>query len=65
MPILTEEIVTDLLARVEDPCGGGDIVSLGWLQGVGIDQDRVAVDVRVGYPIEGIRAQLTLSLIHI
>jgi ATP-binding protein involved in chromosome partitioning len=62
MPILTEQIVADLLARVQEPGSRDDIVSLGWLQGVEIDQDRVVVDIRVGYPIEGIRALLTSSI---
>ncbi len=55
MPILTEQIVTDLVTQVQEPGGTDNIVSLGWLQGIGIDQDRVAVDLRAGYPIEGIR----------
>jgi ATP-binding protein involved in chromosome partitioning len=62
MPILNEQIVADLLSRVQEPGGRDDIVSLGWLQGVVIDHDRVAVDVRVGYPIEGIRALLITSI---
>lgn len=58
MTELSEDIVRGLLSQVRDPHGQGDIVSLGWVRGVGIDQDRVAVDLRANYPIDGIREKL-------
>ena len=59
MAQLTEENVRNLLSQVSDPYSDKDIVSLGWLRGVGIDGDRVAVDLRAGYPLEGFRQSLT------
>jgi len=59
---LTEEIVTQLLKQVSDPYGDADIVSLGWVRGVGIDGDRVAVDLRAGYPLDGFRESLVSQI---
>jgi ATP-binding protein involved in chromosome partitioning len=50
-----EQKVRELLSTVQDPNAEQDIVSLGWLRGVGVDGDRVSVDLRAGYPIDGIR----------
>jgi len=58
---LTEEIVRDLLAQVNDDNSNKDIVSLEWLRGIGIDGDRVTVDLRAHYPIGGIREKLTAA----
>ncbi len=62
MSSLTEVDIKDLLSKVQDPHGSKDIVSLGWLRGVAIDQDRVKVDLRAGYPIEGIRDELSAAV---
>jgi len=62
MSSLSEEIVREILSRVPAPNGpageSGDVISLGWLRGVGIDGGRVAVDLRANYPIDGQREQL-------
>ena len=55
MSNVTEESVKQLLSQVRDPHGEKDILSAGWLRGIGIDGDRVAVDLRAGYPLDGIR----------
>ena len=55
MSNITEESVKQLLSGVRDPHGERDIVTAGWLRGIGIDNNRVAVDLRAGYPIDGIR----------
>jgi len=57
MPQLNEEIVKDVLGGIEDPYSGSDIISLGWLRAIGIDGDKVAVDLRAGYPLDGIRQE--------
>jgi ATP-binding protein involved in chromosome partitioning len=62
MSKLSEEYVKALLARFEDPSTGRDVVSLGWFRGVGIDGSRLAVDLRAGYPIDGIRDSLAASI---
>jgi ATP-binding protein involved in chromosome partitioning len=59
MSALTEEIVRERLAQVHDGNSKKDIVSLEWLRGIGIDGDRVTVDLRAHYPIEGIREKLS------
>ena len=58
MTILSEQYVKDLLAKIVDPYSGGDLVSLGWVRGVGIDGPRISVDLRAGFPIDGIRDNL-------
>jgi len=59
MSELTEEIVRELLSQVRDAHGNNDIVSLGWLRGIGIDRDRVTVDLRAPWPIEGIHDRMS------
>jgi ATP-binding protein involved in chromosome partitioning len=55
MTELSEQYVRDLLAAVRDPYVDDDLVSLGWVRGIGIDGNRVSVDLRAGYPLDGIR----------
>ncbi len=62
MSTLNEEYLKNLLSQIIDPHAGTDIVSLGWLRGVGIDGARVSVDLRAGYPIDGIRESLVRSI---
>ena len=62
MSALNEEYLKNLLSRIDDPHAGTDIASLGWLRGVGIDGERVSVDLRAGYPIDGIRDSLSESI---
>ncbi len=62
MSTLNEEYLKNLLSQIIDPHAGTDIVGLGWLRGVGIDGARVSVDLRAGYPIDGIRESLVRSL---
>jgi len=53
MAILNEELVKSLLTTVLDPIAGRDIVSLGWLRGIAIVGQQLAVDLRAPYPIDG------------
>jgi ATP-binding protein involved in chromosome partitioning len=62
MTKLSEQYVKDLLAGIEDPCSGSDLLSLGWLRGVGIDGRRISVDLRAGYPIDGVRESLAARI---
>ena len=55
MTNISEEYVKDLLAGISDPYSGSDLLSLGWLRGIGIDGSRISVDLRAGYPIDGIK----------
>lgn len=60
--MLSETYVKDLLSKITDTYSGTDLVSLGWLRGVGIDGARISVDLRAGFPIAGIRDQLTARI---
>jgi len=51
MANLSEEQVRALLGAIQDPYSNGDLVGLGWVRGIGIDGDRVSVDLRAGYPL--------------
>ena len=62
MSTLNENYLRNLLSHVDDPHAGTDIVSLGWLRAVGIDGARISVDLRAGYPIDGIRESLVQSI---
>jgi len=58
MTQLSDDYVRALLAGITDPYTDTDLVSLGWVRGVGIDGPRVSVDLRSGYPLDGIRDNL-------
>ncbi len=62
MSNLSEEYIKRLLAQIDDPHAGSDLLSLGWLRSVGIDGSNVAIDLRAGYPIDGIRDSLEHSI---
>jgi ATP-binding protein involved in chromosome partitioning len=62
MSTLNEDYLKNLLSNIDDPHAGADIVSLGWLRGIGLDGARVSVELRAGYPIEGIRDPLVRSI---
>jgi len=62
MTQLSEKYVRELLAGIPDPYADTDLVSLGWVRGVGIDGSRVSVDLRAGYPLDGIRDRLASDI---
>jgi ATP-binding protein involved in chromosome partitioning len=62
MPTLSEDDVKQIISGIEDPHCGADLVSLGWVRGVGFDGDRVSVDLRAGYPLDGLRDSLAGSV---
>ena len=62
MTQLSEQYVKDRLAEINDPYSATDLISLGWLRGIGIDGSRVSVDLRAGYPIDGIREALAARI---
>ena len=55
---MNKETVMALLAGVEDENSGRDLVSAGNIREVGIHEDRVNVDVRLGYPLADNGAEL-------
>ena len=62
MSQLSEEYVRELLGGFVDPYTNSELVDLGWLRGIGIDDRRVSVDLRAGYPLDGIRETLAADI---
>jgi ATP-binding protein involved in chromosome partitioning len=62
MTNISEQLVKDLLTGVSDPYSGSDLLSLGWFRGVGIDGNRISVDLRAGYPIDGVKDSLVAHI---
>jgi len=58
MSQLTENQVRELIGGIADPYADSDLASLGWIRGIGIDGRQVAVDLRAGYPLDGIKEAL-------
>jgi ATP-binding protein involved in chromosome partitioning len=50
--------VRAILAGITDPHNGRDLVSEGAVKGIGVDGDRVSVDLLLGYPALGWQAEL-------
>jgi ATP-binding protein involved in chromosome partitioning len=50
MTSITQERVRELLTRIVDPHTGQDLVAGGAIKGIGVDADKVAVDIVLGYP---------------
>ena len=53
--------VRSLLSGLVDPHTGRDLVAEGALKGVGVDGDRVSVDLLLGYPALGWQAELAAT----
>jgi len=62
MPSLTEPRVRELLAGIVDPHTGVDLVAGGAVRAVGVDGDRVAVEIALGYPAQGFRDELAAQI---
>jgi len=50
MTAITQERIRELLSNIVDPHTGQDLVAGGAVKGIGIDADKVAVDIVLGYP---------------
>ena len=59
---ISREQVEQLLSGISDPNTGLDLVSSGFVRGVGLDEDKVAVDIRLGYPADGLREALSAQV---
>jgi len=58
MPSLTESRVRELLAGIVDPHTGADLVKSGAVRAVGVDGDRAAVEIALGYPARSYHDEL-------
>ena len=47
---MTKDYLMDLLAKIEDERAGLDLVSAGAVREIGIHENSVSVDIRLGYP---------------
>ena len=59
---MNKESVMALLAEVNDEHSGRDLVSAGSIREVGIHDNKVSVDVRLGYPLADNGAELVASI---
>ncbi|HKT43082.1 MAG TPA: iron-sulfur cluster assembly protein, partial [Rhodanobacteraceae bacterium] len=55
MSAVTEQHVRDLLAGIVDPHTGVSLAEGGTIHAIGVDGDRVAVEITLGYPAAGWR----------
>lgn len=53
MTDITREQIEQALSDIQDPHTGVDLMQADSLRGIGIDGDKVSVDLRLGYPAEG------------
>lgn len=62
MPSPTEADIRQVLSATPAPFLDTDLVSAGMVRGIGIDADRVAVNLRLGFPADGFLAGFTAGL---
>ncbi|HET6907000.1 MAG TPA: iron-sulfur cluster carrier protein ApbC [Rhodanobacteraceae bacterium] len=62
MSSLTESRVRELLAGIADPHTGTDLVEGGAVRAVGVDGDRVAVEIALGYPARSYHDELSAQV---
>jgi ATP-binding protein involved in chromosome partitioning len=55
---ISRQDIEEILSRIEDEYTGTDLVAGGSVRGIGIDADKVAVDLQLGYPADGVRSAL-------
>ena len=59
MSTISREQVETILARIEDPNTKKDLVSEKTIKDIGIEGDKVSIDIEFGYPADGLRQDLT------
>jgi len=62
MPAVTEQHVREILAGIVDPHTGTSLAESGEIRGVGVDGDKVAVEIALGYPADGWRKGFAVEL---
>jgi ATP-binding protein involved in chromosome partitioning len=62
MPSLSESSVREALAGIIDPHTGIDLAAGGAVRAVGVDGDRVAVEIALGYPAKSYRDRLAAQI---
>ncbi|WHZ18628.1 MAG: [4Fe-4S] cluster assembly scaffold protein Mrp [Rhodanobacteraceae bacterium] len=62
MPPITEARVRELLAGITDPHTGASLADGGAIRGVGVDGDKAAVEIALGYPADGWRKDFAAQI---
>ena len=62
MPQLTESRVREILGAIVDPHTNVDLVTSGAVRAVGVDGDRVAVEIALGYPANSWRDEFASQI---
>lgn len=62
MAELDRTLIEQRLAQWNDSLTGENLLASGSIQGVGVADDRVSVQIQLGYPAEGIREALAAEL---
>jgi len=62
MPEIDVDALKAALGAIADPHTGADLAAAGAVRSVGVDGDRVAVEVRLGYPAQGWKAALAAEV---
>ena len=55
---INEQAIREILSSLKDPNTVTDLVSSGAVKGIGIDENRVTIDIRLGYPADGFRQDM-------
>ncbi|HEX5961625.1 MAG TPA: iron-sulfur cluster carrier protein ApbC [Rhodanobacteraceae bacterium] len=62
MPAANETRVREILAGIVDPHTGASLADSGGIHAIGVDGDRVAVEVALGYPASGWRKDFATQI---
>ena len=62
MSQLTQERVRELLGQIVDPNSGQNLAAAGAIKGIGIDADKVAVEISLAYPAQAWAAQFAAQI---
>lgn len=59
MSVAQEPLIRERLAQISAPFLDSDLLSAGMVRGVGVDGEKAAVELRLGFPSDGFIAALT------
>ncbi|MBS0432112.1 MAG: iron-sulfur cluster carrier protein ApbC [Proteobacteria bacterium] len=62
MDSITEAQVREILATIRDPHTDASLAQSGEIRGIGVDGDRVAVEIALGYPAHSYRDELAAQV---
>jgi ATP-binding protein involved in chromosome partitioning len=62
MPAASEDLIREQLSRIKAPFLENDLVSAGMVRGIGVDGDRAAIDLRLGFAAGGFIEELAAQV---